>query len=438
MPGACVTVRKFAHLLFQDFVVGSTGSLNPLKLNTVMSDDGVGVLAGTEQVRVTVKIGSTTTELLPWKAMTGTPIGNATRYNQGLYRDGAFAIPALGTTEGEYHVEVRATDKLGRMTVQERCWNHRILAPKLRPTPGLEGGTKAIGFARAMFSTSLNPAAGETGDFAAKFLNANAAGAAVWSWRVKNYLGVPIYVTVNVARGVNANVKRRFVIRYALTNARSVADSCGTAQCFLEEARDDYRTPDNEAPVAHADVSFRARLFAMSGGETGAELLPCAGCANDDATQTYTFEIPARASAQGAPLAEYAVLTYLRPTLPVDAGTDTLMAPKDFAHQDSDPAPYSEFVLNGQTLTGKLVGAPSAEGCITQRFDPETQEWICTRVAKSQLYRAVLSVTYDLLKNVDTTYQSSAGPALPLTSSIVGSLVEDSPPWTSTEITTLP
>jgi hypothetical protein len=132
------------------------------------------------------------------------------------------------------------------------------------------------------------------------------------------------------------------------------------------------------------------------------------------------------------------VLTYLRPTLPVDAGTDTLMAPKDFAHQDSDPAPYSEFVLNGQTLTGKLVGAPSAEGCITQRFDPETQEWICTRVAKSQLYRAVLSVTYDLLKNVDTTYQSSAGPALPLTSSIVGSLVEDSPPWTSTEITTLP
>jgi hypothetical protein len=212
------------------------------------------------------------------------------------------------------------------------------------------------------------------------------------------------------------------VIRYALTNARSVADSCGTVQCFLEEARDDYRTPDNEAPKDQLGVRFRARLFAMNGNETGAELAPCTGCTNDDDTQTYTFEIPARTSAQGAPLAEYAVLTYLRPTLPTNGGTEVLMAPKDFAHSDSDPAPYSEFVLNGQTLTGKLVGPPSAENCIAQRFDPETQEWICTRVAQTQLYRAVLSVKYDFLERVKTAYFLSATAAIPATTTIEGRL----------------
>ena len=81
--------------------------------------------------------------------MSGTPLGgNATRFNVGLYRDGALAIPALGITEGEYHVEVRGTDKLGRTTVQERCFALRILAPKLRPTMG--AGARAEGFAQGL------------------------------------------------------------------------------------------------------------------------------------------------------------------------------------------------------------------------------------------------------------------------------------------------
>lgn len=436
MNGSCATVYKFSHLLHENFVLGSTGNLNPLKTSFVVSDDGVGIEPGTQQARVTIRSGASTTEALPWTAIPGASIGpKTTRHVMGLYRDGALAIPSLATTEGEYHLELRARDKLGRTSVQERCWNHRILAPK--PAP-IEPGAKAEGFARAMYSTRLDPVVGQPqfGDVSAKFLNSDAAGAAVWIWKVKNYLATPVYVTVNVSRGVNAKVSRDFVIRSGLTSFRSSNTPCGTSPCPIEVPSEKYR--GSVLGVDHYDVRFRARFFVMNGAETGAEILPCAGCTNDDEAQTYTFEIPPRTTPQGAPLAEYAILTYLRPTLPAGEGLDVLLAPQDTMRQDTDPNPYREVTFEGVTFTGKLVGGLSGEVCVDQDFD--FGGWVCTQKARKQEYRAIANINYDWQTRVRTTYSFSAAPALSLMRPVAESLdpTGNINSWETTEALALP
>ncbi len=422
MPPACATVRKFSHLLFQDLVLGSTGSLNPLRLSLVASDDGVGIAGGTEQLRVTVKSGTSTVEVLPWSTMAGVPLGgNATRFVAGLYRDGPQAIPALGSLEGEYHVELRATDKLGRTVVQERCWNHRLLAPKLRSAEGYpDGGKRATGFAQAMFSTSLTPGAGESGDVSAKFLNGNAAGAAVWAWRVRNYLGVPIYVRVRIPMGTNAYVSKTFAVGGTVVQRRSTFDFCGASPCGVAQPTVSEFSVTN---ALHQNVRFRARLYAASGPALGAEIPPCAGCTSDDATQTYLFEIPARTTAQGAPLAEYVITTHLLPQLPAGAGLDVLMAPSSAASPDVAPGAYSELSLNGVTLTGKLTGPPSAaEYCIAQELDSESGRWVCIEKGRTQGFRVLRALRYETTSATDTEYRFSASPAVPVANLVTGSL----------------
>lgn len=423
MPPACVTVRKFSHLLFQELVLGSTGNLNPLRLSLVASDDGVGVARGTEQLRVTVRNGASTVEVLPWSTMAGIPLGgNATRFVAGLYRDGPQAIPSLGSMEGEYHVELRATDKLGRTVVQERCWNHRILAPKLRSAgTNPDGGAQATGFAQAMFSTSLNPVGGQFGDVSAKFLNSNAAGAAIWAWRVRNYLGVPIYVRVKIPMGVNAYVSKTFTVGGTVVQRRTTYEVCGVNPCGLTQPT----TTDHSVTNAlHQNVRFRARAYAAAGAVLGAEILPCAGCINDEATQTYMFEIPARVTSQGTALAEYVITTHLVATQPAGAGLDVLMAPSSPASPDSGS--YGEVLLNGATFTGRLNGAPSAaEYCIAQEFDSESGRWACTEKGRTQGFRALRSVKYKTTVVVNTEYQLSPASQVPPTSAASGILLRD-------------
>ncbi len=422
MEGTCLTVRKYAHLLHEQLPLGVAGALNPLQVSSVVSDDGVGIRPGSVQVRLMIKSGSAMVEALPWTAVSGTPIGSqTTRYPVGLFRDGALAIPSLATTEGEYLFELRAVDHLGRLTRQARCWNHRILAPKLRATPGEESGKRAEGFSRAMYSTSLNPVGNQVGDFSSKFLNANAAGAAVWAWRFKNYVAHPVYVTVTIAQPVNAQVYRKFEVRQTVTDADNVLDVCGSEPCPIATGSLLYASPE-PVPQLHQGVRFRARAFIVanaSTGETGSELLPCAGCTNDDAAQSYTFHIPARATPQGSALVEYVILTYLRPTLPAGGGLDALMAPSMVVagnpySLDTTPGPYSEFTLNGVTLTGKLIPPPGAPtyGCLEQSFDGDLG-WVCNVRGRYQRYRALTYVRYAPSLEVRTTYSTSALSGIP-------------------------
>ena len=396
MPGACATVGKFSHLLFRQHVLGSAGLLNPLQSNWVVSDDGVGIAPGTTQLRVTRRNGAAVAELLPWTPVTGVVIApQAVRYALGLYRDGALAIPALATTEGEVHVELRAVDRLGRTARQERCWTHRILAPPLRPSGPTTG-------ASMMFPVSLQPSAGQK-SVSETFLNANATGAGMWIRRVRNYLATPVFLNVTITQGVDAQVSRTFVVRNALANPRGVTQICGANPCNVFQA-----TQESFSPPArrHDNLKLRARMFLMNGGQLGQEVFPCAGCANDDDAQSYTFEIPARATPQGAPLAEYAIVTHLRPTLPAGGGTDVLMAP-----QDPPSGTYGEFIFNGVQLTGR-ADPPGTEVCTAQEEDAEFNRWICVERATRQTYRALTSVTYELSDLLETKYQAGATPLL--------------------------
>ena len=432
MNGACATVHKFSHLLHESFVLGATGNLNPLKVSFAVSDDGVGIQPNTAQARLTIRNGATTTEVLPWTAIPGTGIGpKTTRHLLGLYRDGARAIPQLATTEGEYHLELRARDMLGRMSLQERCWHHRILAPK----PGAIGpGARANNFQEAMYATDL--ALGDA-DFAAKFLNSNAVGAAVWDWRVKNYLATPIYVTVDISRGVDVSVSRTFALRNGLTNYHSSNTSCGASPCTIGVPQTLYTGSLSGDEQNHRNVKFRARLFVMNNNQLGTELGTCAGCTNDDENQIYTFQIPPRATPQGAPLVEYTILTYLRPTLPAGFGTNVKFAPSDSTRPDGEPSPYGEFMLNGKKLTGKLVGGLGVEVCTSQEL--EAGVWTCTEKANRQQYRAILSVTYDWKAAVSSIFKFSASPNLPEMHSVTGRLAPlPENAWSTAETTLLP
>jgi hypothetical protein len=418
MNGSCTTVHKFSHLLHESFVLGSTGNLNPLKASFVVSDDGVGIEPGTSQARLTIRNGSMTTEALPWTAIPGAGIApKTTRHLLGLYRDGAFAIPALATTEGEYHLELRARDKLGRISLLERCWNHRILAPTLRPNDPAAGQ-------KVMFPTSLQSSA----SFSAAFLNASAAGDAMWIRRVRNYLGTPVFLHVTITQGVDAQVSRTFVVRNALANPRVVSVICGANPCNIVQPTEVIVSPPAQP---HANLKLRARLFLMNGSQLGPEILPCPGCANDDDAQSYTFEIPARATPQGAPLAEYAIVTHLRPTLPAGGGTDVLMAPRNSDYPDSGP--YGEFLFNGVQLTGR-ANPPGAEVCTAQEEDAEFNRWICVEHATRQTYRALKSVTYTMTNQLVTAYREGATSTL-----ITGVLAEGEIPggtvWSTTEPT---
>jgi hypothetical protein len=292
-----------------------------------------------------------------------------------------------------------------------------------------------------MYATSLDPVSGQSGDFSTKFLNANAAGAAVWVWKVKNYLATPIYVTVDISRVVNADISRNFVERNGLTNFRvpSVRTVCGALPCTLAVPSTVYPGTNQhpELPQRYDNVKFRARFFAMNGAATGAEIAPCAGCTNDDDLQTYTFQIPARTTPQGAPLVEYAVLTYMRPTLPAGMGASVLMAPSNAESPDMDPSPYREFIFEGETLTGKLIGGPTGDVCVDQDQGPNG--WECTQKASRQRYRAVTSVSLDWRTDVDTTYKFSATPNLPRMFPVIGTLSRDAlNTWLSSETGSLP
>jgi hypothetical protein len=434
--GSCPTLHKYAHLLFapnpdgSHTVLGSSGVLNPIAVNAVVSDDGVGVVPGSVQYRVLRNTGSALVELLPWTAMTQ----NGVHFTASLYSNGAHAIQDLGSSNGEYHIQLQATDQFGRTTTQERCWNHVILAPPLSPTSG--SGELAVGFQRALFSTKLDPGADETGDFSSKFLNSNPAGAALWRTRFKNYLGLPVYVTVQISQNVHANVFREFRIMNSLTNFRAPpqATRCGRNHCVSDPPPASITEYTSDfSPITHTGLKFQARLFEMIGNETGAEIATCPGCTNDDDAQTYVFMIPGRVAPQGSALPEYGFLTYLRPLFPTGNGINIAMAPSDASHPDTDPGPYAEFAFEGVTLTGKRMGSVDGSSiCVEEDLDENG--FLCLQVASRQRYRALTKISIGFLDNLDTVISFAATPMVqPSPSSLLGRIVQAAPPWFTAE-----
>jgi hypothetical protein len=447
--GACSTLHKYAHLLYAPKpdgthgVLGSAGPLNPIALNVVVADDGVGVAPGSAQYRVLFNNGTTLVEILPWTAMPAGSGGGTgpTSYTIPLYVDGSHPIPQLGTTNGEYHVELRATDQLGRAATASRCWNHTILAPPLDLTAGV--GDQATGFQLALFSTKLDPGPGEFGDFAEKFLNPSPAGAAVWRARFKNYLGVSVFVKVQISQNVSATVFREFQIVDGLTNFTrpTMPFRCGHMPCFQgapPTSSVDY-VSDFTTPLVQTGLQFSARLFAMSGNETTGEMYACSptgpDCMTDPSTQTYIFQIPARTGALTDAIPEYAILTHLIPTAPAGNGINIVMAPSDANQPELDPTPYAEFVYDQVTLTGKVMGPAGGPFCVQQESD-DSGNYFCTLFAAYQKYRALSRITYKFNNEIDTTYSFSATTTLPFSGMTVGPLNASN--FFSTDETSLP
>jgi hypothetical protein len=435
VTGTCPTVRKYVHLLFapnadgSHGILGSRGPLNPLAVNAFASDDGVGILPGSVQYRVLFSSGTSLVELLPWTAMVPT----GTRHAAFLF---ANAIPQLATTNGEYHIELRATDQFGRLAMQGRCWNHIILAPPLDVVG--QPSDPGRGFQRGLFSTVLSPVAGETGDFAEKFLNSNAAGGAVVRTRFRNYLALPVFVRVEVGQNVSANVTRRFRVMDSLTNVRSPTNPfrCGASHCVSDPPPASRVLYDATSTAVQAGLRFRSRLFLMAGNETAGEVGTCAGCPADDVNQIYMFVIPARTVPQGSPLPEYGFLTYLRPTLPLGSGTDVTMAPRDATRPDPDPAPYVQFSFNGIQLTGKIMGPAVGEVCVEE--DQDEDGFFCFQVASRRPYRALVSVTYEFADQLDVRYSFTATQALPASRDPLPTFLERSRAILSTTEAVLP
>jgi hypothetical protein len=403
------------------------GDLNPLVVNVQVSDEGVGVKPESVQYQVLLKNGGALDVLQSWTAMPA----SGTTYAIALYRD---AVAQLGTTNGEYHVQLRATDQFGRTTIEERCWNHVVLAPPLRSTTPNSGGEVATGFKQALWSASLNPTGNQTGDFAEKFLNpdaANQAGLAVWRARFKNYLGLPVYLKVQIPRppgDLSATVNREFKVVQSLTNVQvgGHLKCANKLPCSLASKVVVY-TSDFNAAMIQSGLQLRAHLFLMNGNETHHEFScavddPAPDCvtSSDDATQTYVFTIPARTAQQGNSLPEYGVLTNLLPTLPAGSGTNVTMAPSD--GNSPDAGPFGQFTFQGAQgvmLTGKMKpGTIFLNACIDQELgDPEHGEdpnsFYCTAHADGVEYRALAKIRFQLNSDLVTTYSAAAQPVLP-------------------------
>lgn len=412
-PGRCEVIAKRAHLLGAALPQGAVGSLNSLRLRAAISDDGMSLPAEAIQVRVQVTAADgSELEPVPWRTLAPAPGGG---YDVPLVADGPMAIPALLTTEGTYAVSVRATDRLGRSTEVTRCWQHRILAPELRALNGL--GAQATGFSQALYSTRLSPVGtAEFGNFSQKLLNASAQGAAVWQRRLRNYVGRPVRLQVEVAlldsamppAGPDGLVSKTFVVRRGLAQRSDASYLCGANPCAEIQPAELYRQTLLDLP--HPTARYGVRVFMVAGSTLGAELLPCTGCEVDVARQRYTFEVPPR-DASGP--REVLVTTYLLPALPAGGELTTLMAPASGESPDLSPGGYAEHSLDGGSFTGKLIGAAGSLVCVSQEYDGELRQWRCLEQARPQQYRALKWVRYVQTKALETSYRASAGAGIP-------------------------
>ena len=419
IEGSCPTVRKHVHLLSQPgpgpgqphAVFGSFGDLNSLKLNVAVSDESAGGQPGAVEYRVGVLQSNGTIGFqIDWTALPpGTTNGDTTSYVLPFYRDGAHGIPALGTTNGEYHVELRAADRFGHTSSTSRCWNHIILAPPLKQLNG--SGVIATGFPLAMFSLRLNPAPNEFGAFASRFLNADAIGVAMWNWRFQNYLGEPVYVTAHISQGVTANISRQFGIVNTSTDEVDQVLACSeTNTCAIFHPSTEYTS---NLDTAVASLVLRAYMF----GDDGTQFGTCPGCINDDSRQTYQFQVPPR----GAAIPAYSIFSWLIPQLPAGGSSvGELMTPRDANRPDTDPSPYREFGPNSTVYTGKLIGPPGQKVCLLAGSEGAGTR--CLKWALTQRYRALTKIQFQLLDPILTRYTFAATPFLPSAGEITGPL----------------
>ena len=119
----CADVYKYAYLLSSDAPqYGTQNAANPL----------VWHVAGgaTNPSQTSYRIYDAANHvLLDW---TPTTPSTGDSYDIELDRDGGHGLAALGTRDGELHIDVRFHDGSGNEIVRSACWNHHPLAAPIR------------------------------------------------------------------------------------------------------------------------------------------------------------------------------------------------------------------------------------------------------------------------------------------------------------------
>lgn len=379
VTGSCPTVIKHSYLLGVSSppFVTEPGGRNPIAYQAVAADDGVGIEPGSTQFRVGRRdAGGTPVWLLDWTgAGAGTEIApGARRHDVSIT---APQVTGLDTTEGTYDVELRTSDRLGRMATVARCFTLQLRAPQLYQAS--QGPATSV---RALSKLSLSPTAGQTEELHTRLLNgvAGETGASLIEQRLVNGTTSPVYLTVRVTRPQSIQVGGSFVLGNARSNTQAVDLLCTTANGNC--------TPPTSGPSVQVTLpttvvmipELPARVFSANGGALGTELaLTSFTPGSAGSPDEYRFVLPARTTSALSGPREFVVMTTL--------GQQMGLWPEDDANPQ--PPPYSLETINGVTITGRQ--SSTSTGCIEVETIGTQQR--CKQRTSLRPYRALRSAS---------------------------------------------
>jgi hypothetical protein len=389
--GTCPAVTKFSYLLGANppvygLELDGQGAPRRNSLHYVVNagDDGVGIQPGTTQYRVGLRQGGTPSWLLDWtSAGTPNPIPpapGAEQYDIGIYAD---AIPALATTEGVYDVEIRTSDRLGRITTAARCFDLHLRAPPLHFADASAPHAYRLESLRLDTTTPFHA-------IAARLLNDNASGASVIDKDVTNGTAETVYLELAVTKPASVTLQQSF----ALKNFHEAPENTELA-CLVRDGGDPanclppVRGPVLSATALHSttatELRFPARMFELDATGAPTNEIPCLVCGVPEAGTPrllWKFAIPPRS---GAGPRRFKAMTML--------GQTSGLWPQDLAHPASPP--FVDTSLGGHHFSGQL-GVPSV-GCtkiLYDDLDPELPV-TCTKTVRVTPYRALQEVHVD-------------------------------------------
>jgi hypothetical protein len=412
VAGSCPVVTKFSYLLGAapppyGAEIDDRGAQrrNPLHYVLVAADNGVGIAAGSTQVRVGVRTGNATTWLLDWTSAgaSRSDVPGVDQYDIGIFSE---VIPQLASTEGIYDVELRATDRLARTTTVARCFELHLRAPPLHlQTPGPNANDPdpiPVDHAYRLLSLDLAPGAPFSA-IAQRLLNPDATGASLIDEDVTNGTASTVYLEVGVTRPGTVVAAQSFVL-----------NNVGTTRTVSIDCTDD---PDNPPPplcsgatsgpvyasaspveVSITSLAFPVKVFELNGSLEPANEVPCLVCGVGD---RWKFAIPPRPVGTALPPRRFKVMTMI--------GQVSVLWPSD----GNFPAiaPFVDTALGGIAFTGR-IGA-TTEGCTSHSIHtlPDgTRLDTCTRVVRITPYRALTEIRIHTADFMRSTYATASTP----------------------------
>ena len=272
---SCAAVYKHVTLM-------NDPTNNPLTFRFHATDAGAGIAPASVAYRVRRQGGAAW--LLDWTTPeTVTPVTSGWAYEATLLRAD---ILALGTTAGNYEIQIRGSDLAGESVTDTACWSYTPLGGPLKTENVTNGG-------------STTPGTGLLGSF--KLENNNLAplingvtvanGAGLMSFDVLNYNTEPVYFTVGWTQPSMSGTKSWRSSAF-LSSVQAVNLNCfptgSEANC--NSGWGTFETHDvNNVAASIANPVTGARVTDSSNADQG--VASCPGCASN------RFQIAARVSA---------------------------------------------------------------------------------------------------------------------------------------------